>query len=87
MGKQFEGKKLLVIGGTSGIGLQTARTILAEGGHAVIVGSRPDKTEAARAELAALGQVSALTPTSAMPQAWPPCSTPWKRTTPTSTCW
>lgn len=60
MGKQFEGKKLLVVGGTSGIGLQTARTILAEGGHAVIVGSRPDKTEAARLELAALGQVSAL---------------------------
>ncbi|HBI68000.1 MAG TPA: sugar dehydrogenase, partial [Massilia sp.] len=26
MGKQFEGKKLLVVGGTSGIGLQTART-------------------------------------------------------------
>ena len=61
MSKQFAGKKLLVIGGTSGMGLETARLVLAEGGSAVIVGSRAEKTETARAELAALGQVWALT--------------------------
>jgi len=61
MGNQFKGKKLLVIGGTSGMGLQTARTILAEGGSAVVVGHRADKAEQARAELAALGQISVLT--------------------------
>jgi NAD(P)-dependent dehydrogenase (short-subunit alcohol dehydrogenase family) len=61
MSKQFEGRKLLVIGGTSGMGLQTARMVLAEGGSAVIVGHRAEKAEAARAELAALGQVTALT--------------------------
>ncbi|MGX4643695.1 SDR family NAD(P)-dependent oxidoreductase [Massilia sp. SYSU DXS3249] len=60
MSKQFEGKKLLVVGGTSGIGLQTARTVLAEGGSAVIVGNRRDKARAAAAELAVLGPVSAL---------------------------
>ncbi len=61
MGKQFNGRKLLVVGGTSGIGLQTARMVLAGGGSAVIVGHRPEKTEDARKELAALGPVSALT--------------------------
>ena len=61
MSNQFEGRKLLVVGGTSGMGLQTARMVLAEGGSAVIVGLRPEKTEGARKELAALGQVVALT--------------------------
>lgn len=61
MSDQFKGKKLLVVGGTSGMGLQTARMVLAEGGGAVIVGKHPDKTESARNELAALGQVWALT--------------------------
>lgn len=61
MSKQFEGKKLLVVGGTSGMGLQTARVILAEGGSAVIVGNRPEKGEEARTQLAALGPVSVLT--------------------------
>lgn len=61
MSNQFKGRKLLVIGGTSGMGLQTARMVLTEGGSTVIVGHRPDKAEAARAELAALGPVAALT--------------------------
>lgn len=61
MKAQFEGKKLLVVGGTSGMGLQTARTILAGGGCVVIVGHRADKTEEARKELSALGPVSAIT--------------------------
>lgn len=61
MNKQFEGKKLLVIGGTSGIGLETARLILKEGGQVVIVGQRMEKAENARAELSALGRVDVLT--------------------------
>jgi NAD(P)-dependent dehydrogenase (short-subunit alcohol dehydrogenase family) len=60
MSGEFEGKKLLVVGGTSGIGLQTARLVLAGGGSAVVVGQRSDKTDAARDELAALGRVWAL---------------------------
>ncbi|MFT3720434.1 SDR family NAD(P)-dependent oxidoreductase [Pseudorhodoferax sp.] len=61
MRNPFKGRKLLVVGGTSGIGLQTARMVLADGGSAVIVGSRPEKTEDAREELATQGQVWALT--------------------------
>jgi len=60
MSDQFKCKKLLVVGGTSGMGLQTARMVLAEGGSAVIVGQRADKAEEARKELTALGQVAAL---------------------------
>ena len=61
MSNLFKGQKLLVVGGTSGMGLQTAKNILAKGGSVVIVGHRPDKTENARKELAALGQATALT--------------------------
>jgi NAD(P)-dependent dehydrogenase (short-subunit alcohol dehydrogenase family) len=61
MGNTFKGRKLLVVGGTSGMGLETARMVLAEGGSAVIVGHRAEKAEAARKELAALGPVTALT--------------------------
>ncbi|MDI4637302.1 MULTISPECIES: SDR family NAD(P)-dependent oxidoreductase [Halomonadaceae] len=61
MSNQFTGKKLLVVGGTSGMGLETARRVLQQGGSVVIAGNRAEKTEQARQELAALGQVSALT--------------------------
>ncbi|MCO3717067.1 SDR family oxidoreductase [Pseudomonas aeruginosa] len=61
MSNQFKGKKLLVVGGTSGMGLEIARMVLAQGGSAVIVGNRPEKTEKACQELSALGSVTALT--------------------------
>lgn len=57
----FEGKKLLVIGGTSGMGLETARLVLEQGGRVVVVGRRADKSEEARQQLATLGEVTALT--------------------------
>lgn len=60
MSKQFIGKKLLVVGGTSGMGFETARLILQQGGNVVIVGSRAEKTEQARQELSAIGAVTAL---------------------------
>lgn len=61
MSNLFNGKKLLVVGGTSGMGLETARMVLEQGGSAVIVGHRADKTEQAREQLSALGPVAALT--------------------------
>ena len=61
MDEEFKGRKLLVVGGTSGMGRETAKRVLAQGASVVIVGSREDKTEAARNELAAPGRVWALT--------------------------
>lgn len=61
MGKQFEGKKLLVVGGTSGMGLETAKMVLGDGGSAIIVGRRADKTKAALEDLSHTGRVWALT--------------------------
>lgn len=61
MSNEFKGKKLLVVGGTSGMGMETARMVLAAGGSVAIVGNRPEKTEEARKELAALGTVDAIT--------------------------
>lgn len=61
MSNQFNGKKLLVVGGTSGMGLETAKMVLSQGGSAVIVGHRTEKTEEARKELSALGTVDSIT--------------------------
>ncbi|WP_100460860.1 SDR family NAD(P)-dependent oxidoreductase [Mycobacteroides abscessus] len=49
---QFEGRKLVVIGGTSGIGLEVARMVAGQGGSVVVVGNRLEKAEASRQELA-----------------------------------
>ena len=52
--KQFIGHKLLVVGGTSGIGLEAARMVAEQGGDVVVIGNRAEKAEAARQELAAI---------------------------------
>ncbi|MCG7521066.1 SDR family NAD(P)-dependent oxidoreductase [Ruegeria sp. Ofav3-42] len=41
----------LIIGGSSGMGLATARQIVAGGGHVTLVGSSTEKLDAAKAEL------------------------------------
>lgn len=61
MNNEFSGKKLLVVGGTSGMGFETARKVLSEGGSVVIVGNRPEKAEEARRALGSSGQVDVLT--------------------------
>ncbi|VVO38038.1 hypothetical protein PS723_05552 [Pseudomonas fluorescens] len=53
----FKGKKLLVVGGTSGMGLETARMVLKAGGSVVLTGSKQDKADAVRNELSPLGCV------------------------------
>jgi len=68
MNHRFQGRKLLVVGGTSGIGLQTARLVLAEGGSVLVIGQRAEKTEAALAELSSLGPAWALNGDLSSPQ-------------------
>ncbi|WP_343553787.1 SDR family oxidoreductase [Pantoea sp.] len=60
MNASFSGKKLLVVGGTSGMGLATAKQVLQQGGSVVLVGNRQDKAEQARQALAAEGEVSLI---------------------------
>ncbi|HWI55900.1 MAG TPA: SDR family NAD(P)-dependent oxidoreductase, partial [Bacillota bacterium] len=41
----LKGKKVIIIGGTSGMGLEVARQVLAQGGEAVVVGRNADKVQ------------------------------------------
>lgn len=60
MSASFAGKKLLVVGGTSGMGLETARLVLENGGSVILVGNRQAKAEEARKTLSPLGNVSVI---------------------------
>ena len=53
--RRFEGRAVIVTGGTSGIGLATARRMCAEGGRVCVVGRHDDQGEQAEAELRAHG--------------------------------
>lgn len=61
MDNYFSGHKVLVVGGSSGIGLAAARQVLERGGQAVIVGRRATKTADALRQLEPLGPTSAMT--------------------------
>lgn len=50
---RLQGKRTLITGGTSGIGLETARQFLAEGARVIVTGVNPESIEKARKELGA----------------------------------
>ncbi len=60
MNLDFSQHKALIIGGTSGIGLETARRIVAGGGEVIIVGRNTDKTSQAANSLAAANRVHTI---------------------------
>ncbi|WP_306192215.1 SDR family NAD(P)-dependent oxidoreductase [Streptomyces sp. MK5] len=55
MASDFEGKKLVAIGGASGMGFQTAQNVIEKGGSAVIVGRPGQKLDDAVANLSRSG--------------------------------
>lgn len=58
--RRFEGRVALITGGSSGIGLATARAFLEEGAKVAITGRRPDALEKAAAELGKVGDIVAI---------------------------
>src|SRR5262249_14866034 len=61
MTESFEGRKLIVIGGSSGMGEQTAADVISGGGSAVIVGRSPDRVDEAVMKLSTKGKVWGIT--------------------------
>lgn len=57
MSQLFAGQKLIVIGGTSGMGKAVARIVLENGGSAILIGRREEKLQAAIDELKGYGSV------------------------------
>jgi NAD(P)-dependent dehydrogenase (short-subunit alcohol dehydrogenase family) len=57
----FAGQKLVVVGGSSGMGRQTAADVVAAGGSAVIIGQDPGKVDGTVKELAADGGAYGIT--------------------------
>ncbi|HIK14016.1 MAG TPA: SDR family oxidoreductase [Leptolyngbyaceae cyanobacterium M33_DOE_097] len=57
MAQVYSGKKLIVVGGTSGMGKAAAHHILQAGGAAVLVGKQRDRLDATVAELSQVGRV------------------------------
>jgi NAD(P)-dependent dehydrogenase (short-subunit alcohol dehydrogenase family) len=51
MSQQFEGKKIVVVGGSAGMGRQTALDVIDRGGSAVIIGHAKDRVDDVVAEL------------------------------------
>lgn len=61
MSESFDGRKVVVIGGSSGMGLATAHQVVVGGGTAVISGRDQDKVQAAVAELSQHGKAWGIT--------------------------
>ncbi|MBD1869930.1 SDR family oxidoreductase [Cyanobacteria bacterium FACHB-471] len=59
MSQDLAGQKLVVVGGTSGIGKAVAQAILGRGGAVVLIGRRGDRLQTAINDLSPLGKVFA----------------------------
>jgi NAD(P)-dependent dehydrogenase (short-subunit alcohol dehydrogenase family) len=57
----FAGQKLVVVGGSSGMGRQTAADVVAAGGSAVIIGQEPDKVSDTVKQLSEKGKAHGIT--------------------------
>lgn len=58
--ESITGSLALIVGGSSGMGLATARQLLNRGIHTVIIGSSSSKLEAAKLDLSGIGHIETL---------------------------
>jgi NAD(P)-dependent dehydrogenase (short-subunit alcohol dehydrogenase family) len=58
MGNELSGQTVVVIGGSAGIGLETARRARAEGANVILTGRNPERLAQAAAELGALSSAA-----------------------------
>jgi NAD(P)-dependent dehydrogenase (short-subunit alcohol dehydrogenase family) len=61
MTEAFQGRKLVVVGGSSGMGRQTATDVVGKGGSAVIIGRSQDKVDETVMKLSAQGKAWGIT--------------------------
>jgi short-subunit dehydrogenase len=61
MSGRFEGRKLIAVGGSSGMGKENAADVVAEGGSAVIVGRDKGRVDETVAELRNKGDATGIT--------------------------
>src|SRR5688572_10657570 len=55
--RRLDGKTAVILGGTHGMGLATARSVLARGARLIVTGSNPDNVQHAQRELGAAARV------------------------------
>ena len=55
---ELSGQTVVVIGGSAGIGLETARRVRAEGGDVILTGRNPERLESAASELGAVSSTA-----------------------------
>jgi NAD(P)-dependent dehydrogenase (short-subunit alcohol dehydrogenase family) len=58
---ELRGQTVVVIGGSAGIGLETARRARAEGADVVLTGRNPERLQNAASELGTLSRTTATT--------------------------
>lgn len=61
MGQDFTGRKLVVVGGSSGMGRQIAEDVVSRGGSAVVIGSHLERVAKTVDDLATRGQAWGIT--------------------------
>ena len=83
----FAGQKLVVVGGSSGMGRQTAADVVAAGGSAVIIGQNPEKVDDTVETLAKDGTAYGITADLADRDQVDRLRRNWPTSTPTPHCW